>query len=312
MDWQEIVVRTSAEASESVADIMQELGSGGVVIEDPAVVKFHLENSNWDYHELPEELLALRDVLIKCYFPIDDRLPETLEEIKLRLNVLNREIMPGSIINIELDQLAEEDWAHAWKAYYKPVKVGEKIVIKPSWEDYQPVDGEIIVELDPGMAFGTGTHATTTMCIEALQKVIAGGELVYDVGTGSGVLSVVAAKLGAREVKSIDIDPVAVKVASENVAKNDVTDKVTVFVGNLLDMAEVQAQVVVANIIATVIIDLSPAVRRVLVPGGLFIASGIIKDRWPEVQSSLIANGFKLQQVQREKEWIAVIAEKGE
>ena len=312
MDWQEIVVTTTKEASDAVANLLQEQGSGGVVIDDPEVVREYIDHANWDAYALPESLLKLKNVKIKAYYPINDNLPKKIEQIKFKLNQLDGEIIPGSLIAMEFSQLAEEDWAHAWKAFYKPVKVGQKIVIKPTWEDYKQKGQEIIVELDPGMAFGTGTHDTTVMCIQALEEIIQGGEHIYDVGTGSGVLAITAAKLGADWVKAIDLDEVAVKVATQNVEQNHVADKVRVMVGNLLDMAKDKVQIVVANIIAVVIVDLCPAVAEVLPSGGVFIASGIIDERWPQVQKALIDNGFNIKEVKRSKEWVAVIAEKGE
>lgn len=312
MDWQEIVITTTEEASDAVANLLQELGSGGVAIDDPAVIRHHIEEGNWDAYELPDNLLLLKDVIIKAYFAIDKFLPEKLEEIKLQLTELDREIIPGAIKNIELNRVAEEDWANAWKAFYKPVAVGPRIVIKPTWEPYQPKDKELIIELDPGMAFGTGTHATTVMCLEALQEVIRGGEKVFDVGTGSGILAIAAAKLDAKEVLAIDMDATAVRVARENVQLNGVENKVRVEQGNLLDKVNEGAQVVVANIIARIIIELCPAVNKALAPGGKFIASGIIQDRWPEVLAELNKNGLVVKEVKSTKEWVAVIAEKGE
>lgn len=312
MDWQEIVVTTTEEASDAVANLLQELGSGGVAIDDPAVIKHHIEKGNWDAYELPDDLLLLRDVRIKAYFAIDSFLPEKLEEVKLRLHELDRDIIPDAIKNIELNQVAEEDWANAWKAYFKPVAVGPRVVIKPTWEEYRPKEGELIIELDPGMAFGTGTHATTVMCLEALQEVMQGGEEVFDVGTGSGILAIAAAKLGAKKVLAVDMDATAVRTARENVELNGVDSIVRVEQGNLLDKVNGGAQLVVANIIARIIIELCPAVNKALAPGGLFIASGIIRDRWPEVQAELAKNHLVVKEVKTTKEWIAVIAEKGE
>ncbi|HYH02515.1 MAG TPA: 50S ribosomal protein L11 methyltransferase, partial [Bacillota bacterium] len=209
-----------------------------------------------------------------------------------------------------LRQIREDDWAQAWKAYFKPERIG-KVVIKPSWEEYHPVAGEVIVELDPGMAFGTGNHPTTRLCIEQLQELIDGPLTMLDLGTGSGILSVVGAKLGATRVTASDIDPVAVRVARENVAANRVEDTVTVTEANLLQgHSVVQYDLVVANIIADIIVRLIPDVPNVLKPQGLFLASGIIAERSEEVQQALTAAGFVIQKVAARDNWVAIIAGK--
>ena len=187
------------------------------------------------------------------------------------------------------------------------MRIGRRIIIKPTWEDYQASAGDIIVEMDPGMAFGTGTHETTKMCVEALETYMQGGEAVVDVGTGSGILGITAAKLGAREVLAVDLDPVAVDSARINLAYNHLSN-MTVKQGNLLDVVSEPADVVIANIIADVIIILLGDIKRILLPGGLFIASGIIDLRLEDVLAALEKAGMEVLEVKRENDWCCTVA----
>jgi ribosomal protein L11 methyltransferase len=235
-----------------------------------------------------------------------------VRDIQALLHNLNAVILPGSIKDIGFTNVREEDWANSWKAYYKPVRVSERIVIKPTWEDYPSSPGELVIELDPGMAFGTGTHPTTVMCIKLLEKIIQGGETVFDIGTGSGVLAVTAAKLGAQAVKAVDIDEIAVKAASENVILNDVSDVVEVMTGNLLDRVQGQADIVVANIVADVIIKVCPDAVKAVRKGGQFIASGIIDTRKEDVLAAVQKNGLVIMEVCQEGDWVSLRATREE
>jgi len=209
-------------------------------------------------------------------------------------------------------EVNEEDWATSWKQYYHPVKVSERFTIVPTWEDYEPKNSdEIIIELDPGMAFGTGTHPTTVMCLQALEKLVKPGDIVIDVGTGSGVLSIGAALLGAGKVIALDLDPIAVKAATENVKLNDVDKIVEVHEGNLLDKVETrEADIVVANILAEVIVTFTDDAYAVLKPGGTFITSGIIRAKKEEVKSALEKSGFAVEEVLMLEDWVSIIAKK--
>ncbi|OPZ74952.1 MAG: Ribosomal protein L11 methyltransferase [Firmicutes bacterium ADurb.Bin456] len=207
-------------------------------------------------------------------------------------------------------KLLEEDWANTWKQYYKPVHAGQRIVIKPSWEQYRAADGELVIELDPGMAFGCGSHPTTSLCLKLLEKYIQGGERVYDVGTGTGILALAAAALGASRVVAVDQDPCACRVAVENVARNRVAGIVQVVQGNLLDKINGGAHLVVCNIISDVIISLAPAASAALIPGGFLIAAGIIRPRAGEVGNALAAAGLDIRERLEEGEWVALVAEK--
>ncbi len=223
-NWIEVTIKTTTEAVEPITNILYEQGAGGAVIEDPKDFLFQKKNElDWDYVE--EEVFKKNeedDVLIKTYVSEEKNVMEFVEIIKqkvLGLKDFGIDIGEGSV---SLDQVNEADWANAWKAYYKPTKVGQRVVVKPTWEDYAMQDGDLIIELDPGMAFGTGTHETTSMCIRELEKYVNKDSKVFDIGCGSGILAIAAAKLGAKEVVAVDLDEVAVKVAKENVLENKV------------------------------------------------------------------------------------------
>ncbi|SDF05853.1 50S ribosomal protein L11 methyltransferase [Sporomusa acidovorans] len=307
MKWSEISIQTSHEATEAIANIFHDLGASGVVIEDPELINTYRRSGSWDYCDIPEEL-ETEVVTVKAYLPVDEFLDDKLRVFEERVNHLQEHNLDKGRGCINCREVQEEDWASAWKEFFHPVRVSEHIVIKPSWEEYLPAEGDIIIEIDPGMAFGTGTHQTTSMCIRFLEDVIKSGHTVFDVGTGSGILAVAAAKLGANAVHAIDLDSVAVRVATENVAFNKVADTVSVAQGDLLTGVTGKADVIVANIIADIIIKMLPDVRRRLTEKGVFIASGIITERLSDVTQALIENEFVVDKVTEEGGWVAIMA----
>ncbi|MBP2653869.1 MAG: prmA [Firmicutes bacterium] len=309
MKWAELSIQTVREATEAVANIFHELGSSGVVIEDPELINLYRQSGTWEYCDIPEQA-ETEVVTVKAYLPVDDCLDEKIRLLSQCLEELEHNI-EKRVGLVERREVQEEDWAVAWKEFFVPVKVGERIVIKPTWKDYNAREDEIVIEIDPGMAFGTGSHHTTAMCIRLLEDIVANGNIVYDVGTGSGILSVAAAKLGATQVRAVDIDSVAVRVAAENIAVNQVENVVEVAKGDLLSGFTGQADVIVANIIADVIINMLPDVPAGLVTGGYFVASGIIAERVGEVLLALSANGLTLEKATEEGGWGAVLARKG-
>lgn len=306
MEWLEISVRTPSEGVEPVADIFQEMGAGGVVIEDPAVILRHAAETHPDEWAVPSVATGAGMPMVKCYLPVDDRIDRRVEALRSALGRLNLSPVP----EVSARTVAEEDWANAWRAYYKPVHVGRRLVVKPSWEDYVTGEGELVIEMDPGMAFGCGTHTTTSLCLKMLERYVRGGETVYDVGTGSGILAITAAKLGAGRVVAVDLDSVACRVAAENVERNGVGDWVHVMHGNLLDLVKEPAGLVVSNIIADVIVGFAPDAARVLAPGGIFIASGIVRERAAEVCAAVQATGLMVREQLEEGQWVALVAEK--
>lgn len=306
MEWLEITVRIPAEGVEPVSDIFIELGTGGVVIEDPALILQYRRDTHPDEWAVPGQAAENSLNLVKGYLPVQDDLPRRVEEIKSMISQMDLEPRPEILTHV----VAEEDWAVAWKKFYKTSRVGRRLVIKPSWEDYQPRAGDLVIEMDPGMAFGCGTHATTSLCLQLLEKYMRPGISVYDIGTGSGILAVAAARLGAGRVLAVDIDPVACKTAAENATRNNVSETVSVRQGNLAELLEGRADIVVANIIADVIAGFAPQAAATLRPGGTFIASGIIRDKAEMVRSALAAAGLSVCEALEDGLWVALVSQK--
>ena len=310
MKWIEVTIKTTTEAVEAITNILDEERTGGVMIEDPKDFLFQKKNElDWDYVE--EEVFKKSGndgVLIKTYISEERNVLEVVENIKQRVLGLKEfgiDIGEGSVV---LDQVNESDWANEWKKYYKPTKIGNRIVVKPTWEEYKEEPEDLIIELDPGMAFGTGTHETTSMCIRELEKYVKADSKVFDIGCGSGILAIAAAKLGAKEVLAVDLDEVAVKVSKENAKENNGAELVEVRHGNLMDVVKDRADVVVANIIADIIKILAKDVHNFMKEDAVFISSGIILAKVDEVKESLIENGFEIIEVQRLGEWAAIVS----
>ncbi len=305
MNWMEIAVTVSTEGEEAVTDLFYRLGSKGVVVEAPELIKEYIDSGVWDYHGFGDiELTGM--VVVKGYFPEDENLSARLISLREDLLAL-KGLFPQWIVESETVMVKEEDWANEWKKYFKPVRVGKNILIKPTWEEAQLQEDDIVIEIDPGMAFGTGTHPTTVLSLEALEEYVQPGQLVYDIGTGSGILAVAAAKLGAR-VQAGDIDSLAVRIAKENVSLNKVEDRVNVEAGNLGEVFTGKADIVIANIIADVIIELLPQLPSLLKPGGLFIASGIIDSRADEVQQRMVDAGLQLLDRPQDSGWVLIVS----
>lgn len=310
MNWIEVTIKTTTEAVEAITNILENERTGGVIIEDPKDFIFQKKNEyDWDYVEEEVFKKSGQDgVLIKTYISEERNVMEVIENIKqkiLGLKDYGIDIGEGSV---SLGQVKEEDWANEWKKYYKPTKVGQKIVVKPTWEDYENQEGDLVIELDPGMAFGTGTHETTSMCIRELEKYVDGTKRVFDIGCGSGILAIAAAKLGAKEVVAGDLDEVAVKVSKENCELNNVSDKVIVKHGSLFEVVEGNADVIVANIIADIIKILANDVSKFLSKDGVFISSGIIHAKINEVVEALEKNGFEIVEIVKLGEWSAIVS----
>jgi ribosomal protein L11 methyltransferase len=311
MKWSEISIHTTHEAVEAISNILHEAGAGGVVIEDPNDLIKERDASFGEVYELNPDDYPEEGVIIKAYLPVNSFLGETVEAIKQAINNLLLYDIDIGKNKITISEVNEEEWATAWKKYYNPVKISEKFTIVPTWETYEPVSSdELIIELDPGMAFGTGTHPTTVMCIQALEKYMKPGDTVIDVGTGSGILSIAAAMLGAKSVRALDLDPVAVDSARLNVKLNKVQHIVTVSQNNLLDHIEEQANVIVANILAEIILRFVDDTYRLLEKNGYFITSGIIQAKKQEVKEGLMKAGFAIEETLVMEDWIAFIARK--
>lgn len=312
MKWSEISIHTTNEAVEPISNILHEAGASGVVIEDPFELTKEREDQFGEIYQLNPDDYPEEGVIIKAYLPVNSFLGETAEAIKEAINNLIIYDIDIGMNKVTISEVNEEEWATAWKKYYHPVKISERFTIVPTWEEYHPVNSdELIIELDPGMAFGTGTHPTTVMCIQALERTVKQGDCIIDVGTGSGVLSIAAAMLGAEKINAFDLDEVAVRSARLNIKLNKVKTIVTVSQNNLLDgVEENSANIVVANILAEVILRFTDEAAKAVKPGGYFIASGIIKQKKDLVKEDMIRAGFEIVETIVMEDWIAIIAKR--
>lgn len=311
MHWTEISIHTTNEAVEAVSHILHEAGASGVVIEDAADLTKEREDRFGEIYALDANDFPDDGVIVKAYLSESSFLHETIEEVKAAITNLHAFNIDVGRNIVTIKEVNEEDWANAWKQYYHPVKISQRFTVVPSWEAYEPVDSdELIIELDPGMAFGTGTHPTTILCLQALEQYLKEGDTVIDIGTGSGVLSIGAALLKAKHVHALDLDEVAVRAAKENIALNRADDVVEVHHGNLLDTVKQQADVVVANILAEVILSFTDDAFKVVKPGGLYITSGIIGAKKEEVKAALVASGFEIVETVTMEDWVAITAKK--
>ena len=310
MQWAEVSVDTSHEAMDLVSEILQELGAAGVVIEDPALLNEYIRSGLWDYTDLKESE-ETEVVRVKAYWALDEELEGKLQHLAVRLDGLASNGIDKGAGAVSWKAVADEDWAETWKEFFHTEKIGARTVIKPTWEEYEAKAGEIVVELDPGAAFGTGQHATTSLCIRALEDLVRPGMTVFDVGTGSGVLAIVAAKLGAKRVEAVDFDPVAVRVARENVRQNGAEDVVRTERSDLLKSVEGEADLIIANIIADIIVRLFGEVKGSLAAGGTMLLSGIIEDRLADVVEAAGRHGFSVEKIEQEKGWAAVVVKGG-
>ena len=299
-NWTKLTVTGKTADLESISAVMSMLDNG-LMIEDYS--DFSL---NGMYGELVDDsiLNADRDtVKVSIFVPEDKSFIEYKEFLETRIADL------GIDAALSFEGVNEDDWAESWKQYYKPIPLG-RVTVVPAWEKYEAKEGEILVRMDPGMAFGTGTHETTRLVMRIMQDELRGGERVLDVGTGSGILSICASKLGAKTCNAYDIDPVAVKVAREN-AKDDGCDNITVGVSDLLtgvDLSGGKYDFCVANIVADIIIRMMPDIPDYLEEGAPLILSGIIEGRADEVRDAVRAAGFRIVREERENDWLAIMA----
>ncbi len=293
--YNQIKVTVPVSMVQTAQDVMTMMNfNGGIMIEDYS----DIEACPWDY--IDTEILAKdrTTAAVSGFIAEGSDIMPVLEQLKL--------LLPEA--DVEVVSVEQSDWANNWKKYYKPIRVGKSIVIKPSWEPYEKQDGDVIVELDPGMAFGTGTHETTRMCMELLERFVTPETTVLDVGCGSGILSITSLLLGAKSIVGVDIDPVAVDVAVENGERNGFCPpRYVIKKGNLADEIEGMFDIAVANIVADAIKMLAPDVKRFIKPEGYFICSGIIEDRIDDVKECLNSLGYNIIEVLRQGEWAAML-----
>lgn len=305
MNWKEISVLTGGLCVEAIAGIFHRLGSGGVIIEDPQAARRYEKNDIWDSDSVSPDFLDHEFVIVKAYFPEDrdvmDELSTCLDSVRNNFNIECK---------VVINDVKNEDWEESWKKYYHTFKIG-RLVIKPSWEEFSISDSETLIEIDPGMAFGTGIHASTRFCLKFIDQYIKGGEHIIDAGCGSGILSIGAAKLGADHILAMDVDEVAVKVARENIQLNQLNSIVEIREGDILkEIEDMKADIVIANITADIINLLIPRAVKALPVGGYLFGSGIVDSRWPGVKEQLETNGFEIEQILTDVDWVGVAARK--
>lgn len=314
MNWTDLKITVSTKDAETAEAIAQMAVPYGIYIEDYSdMLELVPQIAHIDL--IDEELLARSrtEAILHLYLPPDENPAEAADFLTRRLEA------EGIPYRMETDQtLAEEDWANAWKRFYHPTHLGERLVVCPSWEQYAPAPQELVMTLDPGMAFGSGTHHTTRLCCELLEHLPVVGARVLDMGTGSGILSIAALMLGAEEAVGVDIDRVAVRTAAENAAENGFgADRFTAVAADLVhqplgeELTRGGFDIVLANIVADVIIALAPAIARHLKPGGHLVASGIILPRQEEVIAALEAEGLAVAGDREQEGWCALLMQKG-
>ncbi len=306
MDWIEITISTNTAGADIVSEALLRQGAVGTQIIDRSDVPDPDKPSG--YWELidPKMIEAMpEDVQVKAWFETVEAL-RGLESCLRALPELTG--MDLGALTLTQEGVHECDWSECWKQYYKPFRAGKHLVIKPSWEQWEKQEGDLIIELDPGMAFGTGTHETTAMCVEMIERHYRSGS-VLDVGTGSGILAIAAARLGATRVLGVDIDPMAVRVAQENVEKNGLSDRIEIREGDLVaGLDGVKCDFAVANILADVIALLAAPLKNHLTENALFVCSGILREREEDVKQVLLDNGYTLFDRMEKGDWVALAA----
>ena len=313
MNWLALHIETNHAGLEPVETMLSALGIDGVVIDDETEFQDFLENNHqyWDYvdEELEEKMHGASRVTF--YLSADEEGFAKMGEVRIALQSLKESRDDCGSLLMTMDDLQDADWENNWKQYYKPMEIGQRLLVIPQWEEAD-CGNRVPLILDPGLTFGTGSHATTQLCLTALEKAVRGGEKVLDLGCGSGILSIAALKLGAASAVAVDIDDKCLNVAYENAALNGIgKDTYTVKVGDVLGDEAIRAElgcgydIVLANIVADVIIGLAPMVRSLLAPGGLFLCSGIIDDRAEEVAAHLREAGLEIAETRSADGWFA-------
>ncbi|WP_200760262.1 50S ribosomal protein L11 methyltransferase [Effusibacillus dendaii] len=310
MKYTEVTVWTSHEASEAVSELLTRLGAAGVAIEDPHDLETIRQNPYGNWYVIEDDLVPKEGARVSAYYSEFANIETLLSNIKKELALFADYGLDIGRGDIRTKEVEEEDWANAWKQFFKPVRVTDRLTIRPTWEPYEPTPAELVIELDPGMAFGTGTHATTALCLQMLENWLPAGARVIDVGTGSAILSIACAKLGAASVLALDLDPVAVKVAADNVAQNQVEDWVTVRTNDLLKGVEGPANLIVANILAEIVVQMIEDAFRLLETDGIFIASGIIQEKADWIRAEMEKTGFQICDLQTSQDWAVIVGRK--
>lgn len=322
MKYIEFRIHASKQGIEQVTAMLMTKGIDQLVINDPADMEDILDKKNeygWDYIEDGLKDNLDREPTVSAFFEDTPENRELVQQLKIAVMMLKSKEMEGIFgWDADLGRLYAEDiivddeaWKDKWKENFKPMKITERLVVKPTWEDYQASGGEVVIQIDPGMAFGTGTHETTSLCLKMLERYLGenpAAKKVLDVGCGSGILSIGAALLGCADVLGVEIDEDAVKVAEENVALNQVQDQVRIMRGNLIEGIDFKADVLVANLMADLVITLAERAGTHLETGGVFISSGILLEKKDKVSAAIEAAGFEIIEIAEDGEWCAIAA----
>ena len=312
MKWLELKIDAAPAGLEPVSALLEDLGITGLVIDDEGDFQDFLEHNHayWDY--VDDQLMQEKKGLCRITFYLEDS-PDgynTLAQVRMALSRVKQEHPEYGRLLLTMENMEDADWENNWKQFYKPMEIGDRLIVIPEWESAGVPEGRVALRLNPGLTFGTGSHATTRLCLTALEEAVHSGETVLDLGCGSGILSIAALRLGAASAKAVDIDDKCLTVAYENAALNGIgKDRYAVLVGDVLSNGALREalgggyDVVVANIVADVIIGLAPMVRQFLKPGGLFLCSGIIDTRAEEVADALRQNGWEIETTRSGEGW---------
>ena len=309
-NWIEITIHTTNEASEIVESILLDYGSTGVAIEDPTTLEENLHDDFGTIVELSPTDFPDVGVIVKGYINELNFDDETFTRFKGELEQLGQNINIGEFFKIETTTIKDSDWENSWKDYFDILNIGEKFVIVPTWREYENEENKYVINIDPGMAFGTGGHETTSLCIKNLEKYVKPHDNVIDVGCGSGILSIAASYLTNGNLKAVDLDKFAVDVSRENFALNNLENRIEVEEASLLTKETKKYNVIVANILAHIIELMLEDAYKLLEDGGYFITSGIIKDKKDELLEKMLEQGFKLVEETSDNEWYSFVVTK--
>lgn len=311
MKWIELCIHTTTEAVEPVSNVLHEFDADGVSIEDPLELTKERNSIYGEIYELNPDEYPVEGVLIKAYYSEASMNEEKVQAIKSAIDHLKTfDIDLGKNV-ITIGNIDEESWATAWKQYYKPLKMSKRVTVVPMWEDYNSKhEDEIVVKMDPGMAFGTGTHPTTILSVQALDSYVQANSEVIDVGCGSGILSATSILLGARHVLALDVDDVAISSTMANAQLNEAESKIDARENDLLNGVTGPVDIVVSNILAEIILKFVKDAYKVLKSGGIFITSGIIQSKADAVRQELEDNGFRILETNQLEDWVAYVAKK--
>lgn len=309
-NWIEITIHTTNEASEIVESILLDYGSTGVAIEDPTTLEENLHDDFGTIVELSPTDYPKVGVIVKGYINELNFDDETFNRFKDELEQLGKNINIGEFFKIETTTIQDSDWENSWKDYFDILNIGEKFVIVPTWREYENEEDKYVINIDPGMAFGTGGHETTSLCIKNLEKYVKPHDNVIDVGCGSGILSIAASYLTDGSLKAVDLDKLAVDVSRENFTLNNLENRIEVEEASLLTKETKKYDVIVANILAHIIELMLEDAYKLLEDGGYFITSGIIKDKKDELLEKMLKQGFKLIEETSDNEWYSFVVTK--